>query len=91
MPRAWIEARAFRRKLMRRPIVLRGDTKFIPPPVLGAIVHPYVQDVLDSKWQDSFKAPADRWDYPLGVLLSFEELCKETIGSCWDAGITPYC
>ena len=39
------EARAFRRKLMRRPIALRGDTKFIPPHMLGAIVHPYVQDV----------------------------------------------
>ena len=25
------EARAFRRRLMRRPIALRGDTKFIPP------------------------------------------------------------
>ena len=31
------EARAFRRKLMRRPIALRGDTKFIPPHMLGAI------------------------------------------------------
>ena len=39
------EARAFRRQLMRRPIALRGDTKFIPPHMLGAIVHPYVQDV----------------------------------------------
>ena len=38
------EARAFRRKLMRRPIALRGDTKFIPPHMLGAIVLPYVQD-----------------------------------------------
>eukprot|EP00434_Breviolum_minutum_P045717 symbB.v1.2.041045.t1/scaffold7773.1/size9362/1 len=39
------EARAFRRNLMRRPIALRGDTKFTPPHMLGAIVHPYVQDV----------------------------------------------
>ena len=39
------EARAFRRKLMRRPIALRGDTKFIPPHMLGAIVLPYVRDV----------------------------------------------
>ena len=28
------EARAFRRKLMRRPIALRGDTKFLPPHML---------------------------------------------------------
>ena len=34
------EARAFRRKLMRRPIALRGDTKFIPPHMLGVIVLP---------------------------------------------------
>ena len=31
------EARAFKRKL-RRPIALRGDTNFIPPHMLGAIV-----------------------------------------------------
>ena len=36
------EAKAFRRKLMRRPITLKGDTKFIPPRMLGAIVLPYV-------------------------------------------------
>ena len=45
------EARAFRRKLMRRVIALRGDTKFLSPHMLGAIVHPYVQDVPDPKWQ----------------------------------------
>ena len=39
------EATAFKRKLMRRPIALRGDTKFIPPHMLGGIVLPYVQDV----------------------------------------------
>ena len=33
------------RKLMRRPIALRGDTKFLRPHMLGAIVHPFVQDV----------------------------------------------
>ena len=36
------EASAFRRKLMRRLIALREDTKFIPPHMLGAIVLPYV-------------------------------------------------
>ena len=39
------EARAFRRKLMRRPIAPREDTKFIPPHMLGAIVLPCVQGV----------------------------------------------
>ena len=31
------EARAFRRKLMRRPIPLRGDTKFLPPHTVGGL------------------------------------------------------
>ena len=39
------EARVFRRKLMRRPIALRSDTTFLPPHMLGAIVHPHVKDV----------------------------------------------
>ena len=89
------EARAFRRKLMRRPIALRGDTKFIPPHMLGAIVHPYVQDVpglqvagLRQLLQESTRQPLG---LSTGSVAVFQELCKETIGSCWDAGITPCC
>ena len=83
------EARAFRRKLMRRPIALRGDTKFIPPHMLGAIVHPYVQDVpglqvagLRQLLQESTRQPLG---LSTGSVAVFQELCKETIGSCWDA------
>ena len=89
------EARAFRRKLMRRPIALRGDTKFIPPHMLGAIVHPYVQDVpghqvagLRQLLQESTRQPLG---LSTGSVAVFQELCKETIGGCWDAGITPCC
>ena len=89
------EARAFRRKLMRRPIALRGDTKFLPPHMLGAIVHPYVQDVpgpqgagLSQLLQESTRQPLG---LSTGSVAVFQELCKETIGSCWDAGITPCC
>ena len=89
------EARAFRRKLMRRPIALRGDTKFLPPHMLGAIVHPYVQDVpgpqvagLSQLLQESARQPLG---LSTGSVAVFQELCKETIGSCWDAGITPCC
>ena len=40
------EARAFRRKLMREAHCLEGGTlTFFPPHMLGAIVHPYVQDM----------------------------------------------
>ena len=32
------EAKAFRRKLLRRPIALRGDTKHFQPNMLGKVV-----------------------------------------------------
>ena len=89
------EARAFRRKLMRRPIALRGDTKFIPPHMLGAIVHPYVQDVPGLQVAGLSQLLHESTRQPLGLstgsVAVFQELCKETIGSCWDAGITPCC
>eukprot|EP00434_Breviolum_minutum_P041109 symbB.v1.2.036564.t1/scaffold5191.1/size29933/1 len=89
------EARVFRRKLMRRPIALRGDTTFLPPHMLGAIVHPYVKDVpgpqmtgVNQLLQESTKQPLG---LSTGSVAVFQELCKETIGSCWEAGITPCC
>ena len=89
------EARAFRRKLMRRPIALRGDTKFIPPHMLGAIVHPYVQDVPGHQMEGLKQLLHESTRQPLGLsngsVAVFQELCKETIGGCWDAGITPCC
>ena len=89
------EARVFRRKLMRRPIALRGDTKFLPPHMLGAIVHPYVQDVPGPQVAGLSQLLQESTRQPLGLstrsVTVFQELCKETIGSCWDAGITPCC
>ena len=89
------EARAFRRKLMRRPIALRGNTKFIPPHMLGAIVLPYVQDVpgpqvagLRQLLQDSIRQPLKLSTDSITVL---QQLCQETIGKCWDAATTPCC
>ena len=89
------EARAFRRKLMRRPIALRGDTKFIPPHMLGAIVLPYVQDVpgpqvagLRQLLQESTRQPLELSSMSVTVL---QELCQQTIGRCWDAVATPCC
>ena len=89
------EARAFRRKLTRRPIALRGDTKFLPPHMLGAIVHPYVQDApgpqvagLGQLLQESTRQPLE---LSTGSVAVFQKLCKETLGSCWEAGITPCC
>ena len=89
------EARAFRRKLMRRPIALRGDTKFIPPHMLGATVLPYVQDVpgpqvagLRQLLQESTRQPLELSSTSVTVL---QELCQETIGRCWDAVATPCC
>ena len=89
------EARAFRRKLMRRPIALRGDTKFISPHMLGAIVLPYVQDVpgpqvagLRQLLHESTRQPLELSSMSVAVL---QELCQETIGNCWDAVATPCC
>ena len=89
------EARAFRRKLMRRPIALRGDTKFISPHMLGAIVLPYVQDVpgpqgagLRQLLQESARQPLELSSLSVTAL---QELCQETIGRCWDAVVTPCC
>ena len=89
------EARAFRRKLMRRPIALRGDTKFIPPHMLGAIVHPYVQDVPGPQVAGLRQLLHESTRQPLGLstgsVAVLQELCQETIGRSWDAGITPCC
>ena len=89
------EARAFRRKLMRRPIALRGDTKFIPPHMLGAIVLPYVQDApgpqvagIRQMLHESTRQPLELSSMSATVL---QELCQETIGRCWDAVTTPCC
>ena len=63
--------------------------------MLGAIVHPYVQDVpghqvagLRQLLQESTRQPLG---LSTGSVAVFPELCKETIGGCWDAGITPCC
>ena len=89
------EARAFRRKLMRRPIALRGDTKFIPPHMLGAVVLPYVRDVpgpqvegLRQLLHESIRQPLELFSMSVHVL---QELCQETIGRCWEAVATPCC
>ena len=86
------EARAFRRKLMGRPKALRGDTKFIPPHMLGAIVLPYVPGPqvagLRQLLQESTRQPLELSTMSVTVL---QELCQETIGRCWDAVVTPCC
>ena len=89
------EARVFRRKLMRRPIALRGDTTFLPPHMLGAIVHPYVKDVPGPQMAEVSQLLQESTKQPLGLstgsVTVFQDLCKETIGGCWVAGITPCC
>ena len=66
---------------MRRPIALRGDTKFIPPHMLGAIVHPYVQDVPGHQMEGLKQLLHESTRQPLGLstgsVAVFQELCKE--------------
>ena len=89
------EARAFRRKLMRRPIALRGETKFIPPHMLGAIILPYVQGVPGPQIADLRQLLQESTRQPLNLsstgVTALQELCQETIGRCWDAAVTPCC
>ena len=41
------EAKAFRRKLLRRPIALRGNTEYLQPNMLGKVVLRYLEEVDD--------------------------------------------
>ena len=41
------EAKAFQRKLLRRPIALRGNTEYLQPNMLGKVVLRYLDDVDD--------------------------------------------
>ena len=63
--------------------------------MLGAIVHPYVQDApgpqaagLGQLLQESTRQPLE---LSTGSVAVFQKLCKETLGSGWEAGITPCC
>ena len=87
------EAKAFRRKLMRRPIALRGDTNFIQPHMLGAIVLPYVQGVTGPQGEGLRQLLQESTQQPLKLsptsISALQELCQETIGRCWEAEVTP--
>ena len=65
---------------MRRPIALRGDTKFIPPHMLGAIVHPYVQDVpghlMEGLTQLLHESTRQPLELSSGSVAVFLELCQ---------------
>ena len=41
------EAKTFRRKLLRRPIALRGNTEYLQPNTLGKVILRYLEDVDD--------------------------------------------
>ena len=61
--------------------------------MLGAIVHPYVQDVPGPQVAGLRQLLHESTRQPLGLstrsVAAFQELCQETIGMRWDAGITP--
>ena len=78
---------------MHRPIALRGDTTFLPPHMLGTIVHLYVEDVPGPQMAGLSQLLQEYTKQPLGLstLNVFQDLCKETIGGCWVAGITSCC
>ena len=63
--------------------------------MLGAIVHPYVQDVPGPQVAGVRQLLHESTRHPLGLstgsVAVLQELCQETIGRSWDAGITPCC
>ena len=76
------KARVFRGKLMRRPIALRDDTTFLPPRVLGVIVHPYVKDVPGPQMAEMSQLLRESAKQPLRLSTSvavFQELCKKPL------------
>ena len=62
--------------------------------MLGAIVHPYVQDVPGPQVA-GLRHLHESTRQPLGLstgsVAVLQELCQETIGRSSDAGITPCC
>ena len=80
---------------MRRPIALRGHTTFFPPHMLGAIVHPYVQDMPGPQGAGLTRLLQESTLQPLSLSAEsaafFQVLCKETIGRSWEGNITPCC
>ena len=74
---------------------MTGDTKFIPPHMLGAIVHPYVQEVPGPQVAGLRLLLHESTRQPLGLstesVAVLQALCQETIGSSWDTVITPCC
>ena len=59
--------------------------------MLSAIAHPYVQDVPGPQVAGLRQLLHESTRQPLGSVAVLQELCQETIGRSWDAGITPYC
>ena len=63
--------------------------------MLGAIVHPYVQEVPGPQVDGLRQLLHESTRQPLGLstgsVAVLQELCHETIGGSWDAVITPCC
>ena len=59
--------------------------------MLGAVVHPYVQDVPGPQVAGVRQLLHESTRQPLGLssgsVAVLQELCQETIGRSWDAGI----
>ena len=77
------EAKAFRRKLLRRPIALRGDTEHFQPNMLGKIVLRYLEG-MDERWsmvtvlRPFFEKPWVARVWPLLKELPHCELCVKS-------------
>ena len=75
------EAKAFPRKLLRRPIALRGDTEYIQPNMLGKVVLRYLEDV-DDPVVNAIRALlvellSEARQLTLGCVATLQTICRE--------------
>ena len=77
------------------PLLLFSDPRMVYPVDVnqfqGQAVHRLHQQHIQDCVSSFRKAPGNHLGLSTGRVAVFEELCKKTIGSCWDAGITPCC
>ena len=75
------EAKAFRRKLLRRPIAVRGDTEYIQPNMLGKVVLRYLEEV-DDPVLNAIRALlvellSEARQLTLGCVATLQTICRE--------------
>ena len=82
--------KAFRRKLLRRPIALRGDTEYLQPNMLGKVVLRYLEEVDDpvanAIWTLILEMLSEARQLTLSSVATLQSICQE-IGCGFHRGL----